>query len=352
VVGNPTTGRSGRTARGIGAVAGTYCGFGGVARREHGFLFVGDFLYNAPILAGLIPSASAPDYLQSAQRLHEISEGERILTGHYGPEVGPRKVDDLVGVLRKAAVTIGIRDLPVRYHSDRQQESTAPLGWRRVIGRPLARTKQLFTIVNMHSPPPDDRTARARIRDEALRLFAERGPDAVTMRDIATAAGVSPALLVRHYGTKDGLIEAVDNHVVGTLEVLLAEVTARTADVGLGAAAVPSLLDGLAAHLPADSAIPAYLGRLLVDGGAVGSALFARLHQISGAALDAMVAAGIASPGDDPAVRAAVLLVNDLAVLALRPHLTEVLGVDPLSDTGMKRWAAEVFTIYRDGLKS
>ncbi|MEO7078692.1 MAG: helix-turn-helix domain-containing protein, partial [Rhodococcus sp. (in: high G+C Gram-positive bacteria)] len=42
----------------------------------------------------------------------------------------------------------------------------------------------------MHSPP-DDRTARARIRDEALRLFAERGPDAITMRDIAAAAGVS-----------------------------------------------------------------------------------------------------------------------------------------------------------------
>jgi AcrR family transcriptional regulator len=62
---------------------------------------------------------------------------------------------------------------------------------------------------------------RARIRDEALRLFAERGPDAVTMRDIVPAVGVSPALLVRHYGSKGGLVGTVDNHVVGTLEVLL-----------------------------------------------------------------------------------------------------------------------------------
>jgi AcrR family transcriptional regulator len=172
------------------------------------------------------------------------------------------------------------------------------------------------------------------------------------MRDIATAAGVSPALLVRHYGSKDGLIEAVNTHVVGALEALLTEMTAQTANVGMTQSAVPSLLDGLAIHLPPDSAIPAYLTRLLIDDGPVGSALFERLHQISATALDAMVVAGVASAGEDPAVRAAFLLVNDLAVLALRARLTEALGVDPLSDDGMKRWAAEVFTIYRDGLKS
>jgi AcrR family transcriptional regulator len=204
----------------------------------------------------------------------------------------------------------------------------------------------------MHSPPPDDRTARARIRDEALRLFAERGPAAVTMRDIATAADVSPALLIRHYGSKDGLIEAVDNHVVGTLETLLTAVTTETAQVGMGPSAIPSLLDGMAAHLPVDSAIPGYLSRLLIDGGRVGSTLFRRLHRISTEALESMVATGTASAGEDPAVRAAFLLVNDLAVLTMRVRLTETLGVDPLSDTGMKRWAAEVFTIYRDGLKS
>jgi AcrR family transcriptional regulator len=204
----------------------------------------------------------------------------------------------------------------------------------------------------MHSPLPDDRTARARIRDEALRLFAKQGPDAVTMRDIATAAAVSPALLVRHYGSKDGLIEAVDNHVVGALEALLADVTAQTADAGMDPSVVPSLLDGLATHLPADSAIPAYLTRLLIDGGPVGSAVFDRLHRMSATALDAMVSAGVATEGEDRAVRAALLLVNDLAVLMLRARLTEALGVDPLSNTGMKRWAAEVFTIYRDGLKS
>jgi len=204
----------------------------------------------------------------------------------------------------------------------------------------------------VHSPPPDDRTARARIRDEALRLFAQRGPNAVTMRDIAAAAGVSAALLIRHYGSKNGLVDAVDNHVVGTFEALLTAMTEQTAAVGLEPAAMPSLLDGLATHLPPDSAIPAYLSRLLISGGQAGAALFDRLFRLSQATLDTMVAAGTADAGADSEVRAAFLLLNDLAVLTLRPRLIEVLGVDPLSQPGMRRWAGEVFTIYRDGLTS
>lgn len=198
----------------------------------------------------------------------------------------------------------------------------------------------------------DDRTARARIRDEALRLFAQRGPDAVTMRDIGAAAGVSPALLVRHYGSKDGLIEAVDNHVVGILETLLTDLAHAAGAAGLSEAALPGLLDGLATQLPPDSPIPAYLSRLLITDGHLGSALFARLFAISQDALHAMVAAGVASPGEDPAVRAAFLLVNDLAVLSLRTRLSEVLGVDPLSAAGARRWAGQVFAIYRGGLSA
>ena len=197
---------------------------------------------------------------------------------------------------------------------------------------------------------PDDRTARARIRDAALALFAERGPDAVTVRDIASAARVSPALVVRHYTSKDGLRAAVDDHVAQVFEVMLTQVTEPAAGNALDPATLPTLADMVAGNLPADSPIPAYLARLLLAGGPVGSALFRRLYAVSQDALAAMVEAGSANAGDDPAVRAAFLLAGDLAVLILRAHLGDVLGADPLSAAGMRRWGAEVLSIYRHGL--
>lgn len=214
----------------------------------------------------------------------------------------------------------------------------------------LPACKHLFSMVNVQSLP-DDRTARARIRDEALRLFGNHGPDAVPLRDIAAAAGVSAALVVRHYGSKDGLREAVDDHVARVFEVMLAQVSDPSVAGGpFGVEALPNLAEVVARYLPADSVIPAYLGRMLLAGGPVGSALFRRLYAVSRQALAGLYEAGVAAAGADPEVRAAFLLVNDLAVVILRARLGEVLGIDPLSAAGLRRWGAEVLAIYQAGL--
>ena len=197
---------------------------------------------------------------------------------------------------------------------------------------------------------PDDRTARAVIRDEALRLFAAHGPDAVTVRQIAAAAGVSPALVVHHFGSKDGLREVVDQHVLGLFEAMLGEMTADGAPDLYDPAASGSLAEAMVRHLPPGSPVPAYLRRLLLADGAAGRQLFRRMYQISTTLVDALVQAGLAAPGEDPAVRVAFLLANDLAVLLLREHLADVLGVDPLSGEGMARWAREMLAIYAAGL--
>lgn len=206
-----------------------------------------------------------------------------------------------------------------------------------------------FTVLVMRSMP-DDRTARAVIRDEALRLFAERGPETVTVRQIAAAASVSPGLILHHFGSKQGLREAVDQHVLGLFDVMLGEMTGERAGDLYDPAASGSVVEAIVRHLPPDSPVPAYLRRLLLTGGDAGRELFRRLFQLSARTLEAMARAGLAAPGADPAVRAAFLMSNDLAILLLREHLADVLGTDPLSAEGMARWAREVLVIYGSGL--
>jgi AcrR family transcriptional regulator len=53
----------------------------------------------------------------------------------------------------------------------------------------------------------DPETARAAILDAAERLFADHGPDAVGLKDVAGAAGVSHALVSHYFGGYDDLVE-------------------------------------------------------------------------------------------------------------------------------------------------
>jgi AcrR family transcriptional regulator len=48
---------------------------------------------------------------------------------------------------------------------------------------------------------------RVALLDAGQRLFFERGWDATTLEDLAAAAGVTKQTLLRHFGSKDGLLE-------------------------------------------------------------------------------------------------------------------------------------------------
>lgn len=54
--------------------------------------------------------------------------------------------------------------------------------------------------------------SREAIIAAARALFSEHGYRGVTVRDIAAAAGVSPALVIKHYGSKAELFHAIGPH--------------------------------------------------------------------------------------------------------------------------------------------
>ncbi len=62
---------------------------------------------------------------------------------------------------------------------------------------------------------PRDRT-RAQLVEVAARLLAAEGPDAVTTRSVALAAGVQAPAIYRLFGDKNGLLDAVAAHGFAT----------------------------------------------------------------------------------------------------------------------------------------
>ena len=58
------------------------------------------------------------------------------------------------------------------------------------------------------SPTAEQRERRRRVIDAAFELGAERGYDAVQMRDVSASANVSLATIYRYFGSKDHLLAA------------------------------------------------------------------------------------------------------------------------------------------------
>ncbi|ASW88706.1 TetR/AcrR family transcriptional regulator [Mycobacterium marseillense] len=115
---------------------------------------------------------------------------------------------------------------------------------------------------------------RADIRRAAFRLFVERGYDAVTTEEIATAAGVSPRTFFRHVPAKEELLLApVRYGGAAIVNLLEGRPAAESPDIALINAiitrtrsfdqtdteewreallVVPDLLDKVTVHRPAD----------------------------------------------------------------------------------------------------
>ena len=112
--------------------------------------------------------------------------------------------------------------------------------------------------------PSEDLTARARIRDVALALFAEHGAAGTSLRGVAGAAGVSTGLVQHHFGSKAGLQQACDDHAIGTL----IEQAERAME---GGGHQPGFVEGMSASSELSTR---YLARALVDGSPAAAALF------------------------------------------------------------------------------
>ena len=165
----------------------------------------------------------------------------------------------------------------------------------------------------------------------ALELFGREGPDRVSIRAVAERAEVSPALVMHHFGSKEGLIAAVDDYFIERVTQYLEDFTAK-ADPEEAKSVLVSMAD--------EPALIAYLGRALAAGEPAGAELFDRLFGLTLEIIESMVEAGLARPVEDRQALATLLLISDLGMIVLRHHVARTLGDDPYGPEGLARLAA------------
>ena len=101
-----------------------------------------------------------------------------------------------------------------------------------------------------------DLTARATVRDSAIAVFARDGFSA-SVRTIAEAAGVSPGLVIHHFGSKDALY-------VGSAFGLLLRQSERLREAGHGAATPGNLGRTLASTAMSMTSLSVVVGAMAV----------------------------------------------------------------------------------------
>ncbi|MGB3829751.1 MAG: TetR family transcriptional regulator [Ornithinimicrobium sp.] len=185
-----------------------------------------------------------------------------------------------------------------------------------------------------------DVTARARIRDAAMGLFAEFGFRATTMRAIGLRAGVSAALVVHHFGSKEGLREAIDDHLAD--QIRQDKFAAMTGNLMPNEREMRNYAEQFAPAM-------AYLARALTENTVVGRHLYDRLYRDSVDYLQAGVDAGLIRPTSEPEARAAALLNAGLGQTLLQHHLQRALGSEDQTDALMQI-ARPMIDLYTDGL--
>jgi AcrR family transcriptional regulator len=187
----------------------------------------------------------------------------------------------------------------------------------------------------------EDLTARARIRDAAMRHFAEEGFEKATIRGIAETAGVSSGLIRHHFGSKEALRDFCDEYVLKITRKLNDETWAAFESGDLGKAASSRAPTGQ---------FNRYIARSLIDGGS--AELFDEITRMGEAWVATFDARREGEPVTHPQVRAAILTAWSLALPVMSKHLSRVLGVDLATPEGDALLASALLELYSHPLMS
>ncbi|MBV8785330.1 MAG: TetR family transcriptional regulator [Mycobacterium sp.] len=145
-----------------------------------------------------------------------------------------------------------------------------------------------------------DLTAAARIRDAAIEQFGQHG-FRVGLRAIAEAAGASAALVIHHFGSKEGLRKACDEYVAEEVR------SGKSAAIQSND---PATWLAQMAEIEDYAPLMAYLVRSMQAGGDLANFLWQRMIENAQGYMEEGVRAGTIKPSRDPRARARYLAIT------------------------------------------
>lgn len=193
---------------------------------------------------------------------------------------------------------------------------------------------------------PDDLTAKARIREAALELFARDGIGATSMRSVAARARVSPSLVVHHFRTKTGLRDAVDDAVIGAFAAALQSVDLAGPPQDV-AGQFEVELTGLIGE---NASVRDYLARSLFEANPASHRLFGALMDLVDAGLAALEERGHLVPGTDRMWRSYTATFIILGPVLLHRQIEARLGVDAFDPAIVQARSACNLAVLQHGL--
>jgi AcrR family transcriptional regulator len=143
----------------------------------------------------------------------------------------------------------------------------------------------------------DDRTAVARIRDAAIGQWGEHGFH-VGLRSIAESAGVSAALVIHHFGSRQGLRKACDDYIAEEI---------RTGKAASMETRDPADWFAQMAEVESYAPMIAYLVRSMQSGSDLAKMLWRKMIDDAEQYLEEGVRSGLLKPSRDPRARAKYL---------------------------------------------
>lgn len=188
-----------------------------------------------------------------------------------------------------------------------------------------------------------DLQSHARIRRAALDLFGDQGVHRTTIRQVAARAGVSPGLVIHHFGSKDGLRQAVDDWIMAK---------ARADKTWLSTGVMPQ--PGAKLSPDSESAtMTRYLVQVLRHDGPAAEEIFDRLCSFTEEMYDQGIAAGMVREPSDRAAAVASLVAYAMGASILSRHVARHLGGTELMDPAVfSRYAAAALELFTDGFFS